>query len=576
MAFDTNEILKGRLSRNGGLHHLTQEETERIKAVVLEAALDVAALCDELGIPYMLGGGSALGAVRHRGFIPWDDDMDLNIPRAHIDMLLDAIGERFPEKYYVEAPLRTPGYLSSFIQVHRRGTVFQEYLAQDISQCGIKLDIFVIENTYDNKLRRAWHGICAEAGLFALSCYRMFSWRGDFLELASEDRRARLLIKAKGIIGAVFAVAPNRLYKSVQHCLMRCRDDGSKYVTVPSGRKHFFGEMYERGSFLKLQKMPFEGHELSVTADYDAYLTNLYGEYMKIPPEEEREHHAIRMLRLPGEGGPRLLEKPEVQGLLVTMLDSFVAFCVKNNLRYYLVGGTLLGAVRHRGFIPWDDDIDVGMPRPDYEKFLELTDTEDVAPHMRVISGSRGSLPNPYAQLASTNTRLERDSSQYIRKKCQTLNLFIDIFPQDGWPEDDGKARRLAVWAKRQRYFIQCARSQLFKGVSFKRIIAKTPMVMIMRLVGVRRLVDGLDRRARQYDYDTSKYVGAITYGIYGVGERCRRDEVVNFTEVTFEGKEYVSPGCPDRYLSQVFGDYMTLPPDDERKDHRMRVWLVD
>ena len=73
----TNELLKENLSRKTGLHRLTDEETEAIKNVVLEAALDVIALCDENGIPYMLGGGSALGAVRHGGFIPWDDDIDL-------------------------------------------------------------------------------------------------------------------------------------------------------------------------------------------------------------------------------------------------------------------------------------------------------------------------------------------------------------------------------------------------------------------------------------------------------------------------------------------------------------------
>ena len=95
----TNELLKENLSRKTGLHRLTDEETEAIKNVVLEAALDVIALCDENGIPYMLGGGSALGAVRHGGFIPWDDDIDLNIPRKYITQLIHAIENRYPDKY---------------------------------------------------------------------------------------------------------------------------------------------------------------------------------------------------------------------------------------------------------------------------------------------------------------------------------------------------------------------------------------------------------------------------------------------------------------------------------------------
>ena len=122
---ETNEILKERLSRKEGIHQLSQEEIEKIKKIVLEITVDVVALCEEMNIPYMLGGGSALGAIRHQGFIPWDDDMDLNIPRAEIDRLLDAIEDRYPEKYEVEAPLRTPGYLSSFIQIHRKGLFFR-------------------------------------------------------------------------------------------------------------------------------------------------------------------------------------------------------------------------------------------------------------------------------------------------------------------------------------------------------------------------------------------------------------------------------------------------------------------
>jgi lipopolysaccharide cholinephosphotransferase len=156
---ETNTIFKERLSRKEGLHRLSQAEIDKIKEIVLETTCDITALCDELAIPYMLGGGSALGAVRHKGFIPWDDDIDLNIPRAYIDRLCDAIAERFPEKYYVEAPLRTEGYLSSFIQVHRKGTVFREYLVQKKENCGIKIDIFVIENTYNNPVLRRWHGI---------------------------------------------------------------------------------------------------------------------------------------------------------------------------------------------------------------------------------------------------------------------------------------------------------------------------------------------------------------------------------------------------------------------------------
>ena len=295
---------------------------------------------------------------------------------------------------------------------------------------------------------------------------------------------------------------------------------------------------------------------------------------MEIPPEEKREHHVLYDLKLPGEYvAPKLLDKQQIQQVLTGMLDDFVAYCQRHGLRYYLVGGTLLGAVRHQGFIPWDDDIDVGMPRKDYERFLELVNQEPVSEHLQAISGEKGTLSNPYCELIHTGTHLERNSSQYIREKCQVLHLFLDIFPQDGWPEDEKEAARLFRKMKKMRYMIQNARAKIGKGTSPGHIIAKMPIVLLMRCVGYQRIIDKMDQIARRYDYDRSKYVGAITYGIYGVGERCLHDEVVAFTNVTFEGKQYCAPGCYDRYLRQIFGDYMVLPPAEKRVDHKMKVW---
>ncbi len=110
------------------------------------------------------------------------------------------------------------------------------------------------------------------------------------------------------------------------------------------------------------------------------------------------------------------------------MLDDFVAYCQRHGLRYYLVGGTLLGAVRHQGFIPWDDDIDVGMPRKDYERFLELVNQEPVSEHLQAISGEKGTLSNPYCELIHTGTHLERNSSQYIREKNVRYYICFWIF----------------------------------------------------------------------------------------------------------------------------------------------------
>jgi lipopolysaccharide cholinephosphotransferase len=291
----TNELFKRELSHKQ--HRLTDEELKGVKKVVFEILRDVVEVCDREQIPYMLGGGSALGAVRHKGFIPWDDDIDLNIERKYIDRLLDAVEKSYGDKYYIEAPLRTPGYLSSWVMIHKRGTMFREYLVKSELECGIKIDIFVIENTYNNRIRRFWHGMRSEAGLFLLSCCRMYLWRGEFLELAKGNKKAGAVIRIKGIIGKCFVRHLDYWYKRVQKCLMECEDEDSRYVTIPSGRGHFWGELYERKTFLQWVDMQFEDLQLPVSADYDAYLRRLYGDYSKLPPESAREHHVIYEVR---------------------------------------------------------------------------------------------------------------------------------------------------------------------------------------------------------------------------------------------------------------------------------------
>lgn len=268
------------------------------------------------------------------------------------------------------------------------------------------------------------------------------------------------------------------------------------------------------------------------------------------------------------------LSKRDTQLLLVQMLDQLVEYFDKHQLRYYLVGGTLLGAVRHKGFIPWDDDIDIGMPRSDYEKLIELEKNEPIAPELKLISDRTGTFTNPFSELIHINTRLERGTAEYIREDSIVTQLFIDIIPQDGWPEKEEEAVHLLKKTKRLRYLILNSRAKFGQGTSFLHKIGKMPFILLARIIGTQHLLDWMDYIATQYNYDRSKYVGAVTYGIYGLGERCLRETTVDFIKVEFEGKQYNAPGCYQQYLEQIYGDYMQLPPLEKRVDHRMRVWL--
>lgn len=270
----------------------------------------------------------------------------------------------------------------------------------------------------------------------------------------------------------------------------------------------------------------------------------------------------------------RKLEQREVQQVLLQMLVAFSEYCKKHDLRYYLVGGTLLGAIRHKGFIPWDDDIDVGMPRPDYERFLELVKTDPISEDYRVISAEDDTLSLPFAEIIHVRSRLERPTSKYIAGEFRQLYLFLDIFPQDGWPENERKARNLIRRTNFLRKLSTESRASLGAGTNLFKAIVKIPAILLGRAIGTTNINLHLDRIAKKYNYDLSKYVGAITYGIYGMGERCVREEVLRFVQVEFEGYSFMAPGCWDSYLKGIFGDYMTLPPKEKQVSHGLDVWL--
>lgn len=570
----TLDMFKLQLSRKGS-HTLTDDEVSRVQDITYSILCDVADLASRLNIPIMLGGGTALGAVRHEGFIPWDDDVDINVERRHIKRLLDAIEEELGDKYLVMAPDRTPDYIYTFCQVQKRGTTFRESLSQKDGECGIKIDIWILENTYDNPILRFFHGIGCDFNSLILSCIRIHDRKEEYLALAEGNSQATSSIKLKSILGAPFSPFLRHRIKAAQKCFSRCRDNGSKFVTFPSGRKHFFGELYQRSEYCKTIPFKFRDRIFQVPSGYDAYFKALYGEdYMTPPPPEKREAHVIYDLDFEG---PVKLGPKEFQQELLKATDEFDLFCTEHGLTWYLVGGSLLGAFRHSGFIPWDDDIDIGMPRADYDRFIKLTAADGMTPDIGVISGDLGTYTLPFAELVIKDITVSRGSTEYILPSMQIFKAVVDVFPQDAWPSEDNSCIKTAKTAEKYLFKIRMSRARLGRGTSFVRKIGKTFAVIPARIVGNRRYNKKFIQYAKSFgDYGTARYVGSITYAIDGMGERCDGASARKIIRVPFEDRNYPIPMSYDEYLTGKYGDYMNIPPESQRKTHEMEIYKAN
>lgn len=262
----------------------------------------------------------------------------------------------------------------------------------------------------------------------------------------------------------------------------------------------------------------------------------------------------------------------EFRRLQIEMLDALADYCDAHGLVYYLSGGTLLGAVRHRGYIPWDDDIDVNMPRPDYEKLKQLTGCR-LNDHLELAS-PEGPIEHSTSFPRLCDTRYVLLSHSKDGKSPYYTNLFIDIFPIEGLP-DNIKRTRLHYY--RTKAMITMRKLAYFKGpLSGQPGLVKTLRAMgrpVAKLFGWRYWNRRLLQIAKKYKYEDCRYVGVCTGYAHTMEEVILKEGYGVPTKVTFEGKRYNAPADTHQYLTNLYGDYMKLPPESDRVAHHFDIW---
>lgn len=296
----TYSVFKHMVLGNGEIHMLSEKEVRAVQKILLDMMDDIHSVCAENHLQYVISGGCALGAVRHGGFIPWDDDIDLCMPRRDYDRFRECFANRFPDKYYVQEIRSCAGYDLNFMKVRLNGTVFCEFLDPEPEHAGIFIDIFPVENAADNRIARAFQRLMADGMQFICSCVRIRKKKRRLLKMAGDSKEAVRAIRIKSAIALPFCILPFRRWLLwTEWILSRNKNENTEYVSVPTGGKHFKGELYPREWLFPAREIPFEDRRYYGMAQIECYLKQMYGDYRQLPPEEDRERHALLAFALP-------------------------------------------------------------------------------------------------------------------------------------------------------------------------------------------------------------------------------------------------------------------------------------
>ena len=265
----------------------------------------------------------------------------------------------------------------------------------------------------------------------------------------------------------------------------------------------------------------------------------------------------------------RQLEEQEIKKRLVNLLVDFASYCDEHDLHYHLTGGTLLGAARHQGFIPWDDDIDVSMPRPDYDRFIQLK-KEDKATNILCIENENADYP--FLKIVDQQTVVKQDNLALNK----ALGLWIDVFPHDGWAQNERRAFKSLLWLRIWKSILPYTKAQVGCGTTKLRMILKIPVILFAKCIGSCNIVRAMDKLARKYSYDDSEWIGNFVWASYGLRERVPKDWYSQSLKLQFEGKSFWVPYKWEEYLTSIYGNYMKLPPEEKRVTHNMVAYVKE
>lgn len=261
-----------------------------------------------------------------------------------------------------------------------------------------------------------------------------------------------------------------------------------------------------------------------------------------------------------------------IHARMLEMMGWFHAFCEENGVRYYMIGGTMLGAARHEGFIPWDDDVDIGVPREDFERMLEIGKTLDASSRY-VFESYRDGKPDfeyPFAKVYDTTTTLVEN-----KRKRPKRGLYLDIFPLDGMRgETREEAQRNFRPLRKKLDLLAAVSSEVREGRAWwKNLIVRAFGLLPASLFGFQTLAAEIEGLCKQSSFYRAAFVGNLV-GIRREKEIMAKACFGTPTLCPFEGRSFFGVEMPDEYLTCIYGDWRELPPPEKRCSEHSYLFL--
>lgn len=256
-------------------------------------------------------------------------------------------------------------------------------------------------------------------------------------------------------------------------------------------------------------------------------------------------------------------EFKKLQMAQLEIMDEIHSLCAQNNVCYYIIGGTALGAVRHKGFIPWDLDIDIAMPRSSYDRFKKICNAELNGRYVYHDFQNTKDYNHPHALVCIKNSVLKHKFCKYNPSE-ENLGIYVDIFPLDNAPnkkEDQKKQAKLLKRIKKQKKYKV---GYLYDNSKYKRIV-KGAIKKLLFWENIDGLNYKFDKVSRRYNSTDTNYLCSMA-SHFSYEKQCMPKEIYGEPQlVDFENRKFYAPQKIKEYLEIIYGDYMKLPPISER-----------